>query len=71
LLPILKKDIENIEDIEYRMQHCAAGGQGVLRKHIVISVSMENLCKYGDTSGMRSSNVGIHGNTVGNACHPC
>ena len=41
-----------------------AGGQGVLRKHIVI---LENLCKYRDTCGKRSSNVGIHGNTVGNA----
>jgi hypothetical protein len=31
---------------------------------------VENLCKYRDTSGMRSSNAGIHGNTVGNAYHP-
>jgi hypothetical protein len=31
-------------------------------------VDSKNLCKYRDTSGMRSSNVGIHGNTVGNAC---
>jgi hypothetical protein len=39
LLPILKNDIENIEDIEYRIQHCQ------LWKYSQISFPVEELSK--------------------------
>ena len=50
-----------------RLNSTTCGRAGGLKKDRLIL--LENLCRYWDSCGMRSNDAGIHGNTIGNACH--